>query len=181
MPKCDGTIEVDSNNNPLVGFLGADGLVRSVTTQTPLPVTDSGSGESACDIQAIRGQTDLLKFDESGNLKVTYEELSSNIIIARGANAAIAPNSAATLVTYTNNTGSDVWIDTLIMTGEEAAEYTFFLNTSEIIALRCLVGDSKVLPFYPALRIVNGNIVDLKIIHYGSTAVGFKGTIMAHK
>ena len=94
----------------------------------------------------------------------------------------IAGSAQTTLVTYTNTTGQDIWLDGFISTGTVDACYALVINTAMKMEYRTSEQDRTAKVLFPkAIKVVNGDIVEIKVEHAYSFTADFTGTIIGSK
>lgn len=94
----------------------------------------------------------------------------------------VAANSVTTILSYTN-TGSLLYLDTLIATGEVDAEYRLVINGTTKMKYRTSEQNRTMnVPFPMSQLIQIGDIVDIKVIHYHTASTAdFSANIIGHR
>ena len=94
----------------------------------------------------------------------------------------IAGGSLVTIVTYTNNTGDDVWLDGFMAEGTVDGEYMMTINNVPKLVYRTSEQDRTAKIHFPRLvRIPDTTIVEVKVEHHYSFTADFTATVIGSK
>lgn len=139
-----------------------------------LPVVDGTVGQ----ILVTDGNGNVSWQDNTGG-----EMLPTQTITIQGSVSTVPDNALTTIVSYTNTSGGDLWLNMVTGTGNLDALYTLFINTNEIDNLNSAEQDRNVkFAFVKAIKVANGDIIDVKVKHfYNGKSGDFKSTIYLHK
>jgi hypothetical protein len=121
--------------------------------------------------------------DVLGRLQVVMAgALSVNSSVLEYASASTVPaNTLTTILTYTN-TGSVLWLDQLIATGQDDAEYEIVINTVTKIKYRTSEQQRTMdIQFPIAQKIAINDVIDIKVTHWGSATRDFDASLIGHK
>ena len=99
-----------------------------------------------------------------------------------GAITTIADNSQTTIVSYTNNTGDDIWLSGCIATGTVDGEYVLTVNGDIKGTVRSSEQDRNgKIVLEQAIKVINGDIITVKVTHWHTYTADFKATIYMYK
>jgi hypothetical protein len=94
----------------------------------------------------------------------------------------VAGSALSTIVTYTNSTGDDIWLDGFIAQGTVDAEYFLYINNVAKVNYRTSEQDRTAKVYFPRLvKIPNGTIVEVKVEHAYTFTADFSATIIGSK
>lgn len=94
----------------------------------------------------------------------------------------VAGGSVSTIVTYTNNTGDDVWLDGFISQGTVDAEYFLTINNVIKLIYRTSEQDRTATVYFPRLvKVPNTTIIEVKVEHVYTFTADFSATIIGSK
>lgn len=139
-------------------------------------------------IPVVDGQPNqILVTDGGGN--VTWQDntggemLPTQTITQKGSVTTVPKDSLTTIVTYTNTTGGDLWLNQATGTGTLDAFYALYINANEIDNLRSAEQERNVkFAFTKAIKIANNDVINVKVKHsYNGKTGDFDSTIYLHK
>ena len=94
----------------------------------------------------------------------------------------VAGGALATIVTYTNSTGDDVWLDGFIGEGTVDAEYMLVINNDTKLICRTSEQDRTAKIYFPRLvKVPNTTIVEVKVEHHHTFTADFSATVIGSK
>lgn len=115
----------------------------------------------------------------AGALPVYIKPASTSVI--QNTLAAVTPSTTVTVVTYTNTTGAVVYMDGWSSVGQYEADWRLYVNTVMQSEIRdAVAGPTAKEAFNPPIVLNPGDIVDVKMAHYGGATGEFSGTIYLH-
>ena len=108
-------------------------------------------------------------------------QLPTESVSQIGSATTVAGNSQITLLTYTVAV-KDLWLDSIIATGDVDAEFVLFINTVKKLVYRTSEQDRTMKLLYPVAQLMTvGTIIDVKVTHWNVNTANFDATLTGHK
>jgi hypothetical protein len=106
----------------------------------------------------------------------------SSSIIARDVVSTVADNALTTILSYTN-TGSTLWLDKIVATGNVDGEYQVVIDTVTKFTFRTAEQQRTMDFLFPVpIKIGIGSIIDVKVTHFNASITGdFVASIAGHR
>lgn len=137
------------------------------------------------EIAGYNVDTDTLKrvaVDSLGRLKIVGVLNPDTSVLEYNEVSTIADNSLTTILTYTVTT-SDLFLDTILASGDIDAEYRLVINsTTKAKYITSEQDRTAKIQFPVAQKFIVGTIIDIKVVHFNTTNTGsFNTTLIGHK
>jgi len=125
-----------------------------------------------------------ISIDEDGKLQVNVtvgvQEIDS-VIVYDYANT-VAKDTETTILTYTNGSLKDMWLDGFVATGNVDARYSLYINNTLKIPHRTSITDvTAKMNFTTPIKIVPSTIIDIKVIHWWKNPADFEACLLLHR